>query len=244
MRSEVVGTVRRWSRGVQAACARAQSESGGAARSWRGREMPSGDIGLLRAASRGAWWARFLPVLLLTQPLRGLNVGATPAGVVEFDLSGVRWQQLYDHNTGRYYFSDTSNSHTQWEDPRKAGQQAGAGIGGGLVATLALAPIAFLALAMFVRVMYLQMYYPEYLNPRRRAKSGGKGAGRRYVLNSRGSERERRVATPDQTRMSSTRAFPAAQRRRTISGDLHPNSFSNPSHRSTPTHLTHRRGSR
>ena len=84
-------------------------------------------------------------------------------------------------NTGRFYFSDTSNSHTQWEDPRKAGG-AGDGIGGGLVAMLALAPIGFLAVAMFVRVMYLQVYYPEYLYPKRYRKMKKKGFGRNIQL--------------------------------------------------------------
>lgn len=102
---------------------------------------------------------------------------ASPAGVIEFELGGVRWQQLYDHNTGKYYFGDTSNSHTQWEDPRKAGDAA-ENSGGGLVATLALAPIAFLGVAVFVRVMYLQMYHPEYLYPRRYRKNRKKGFAR------------------------------------------------------------------
>ena len=83
-------------------------------------------------------------------------------------------------NTGRFYFSDMSNSHTQWEDPRKAGG-AGDGMGGGLVATLALAPIAFLAVAMFVRVMYLQVYYPEYLYPKRYRRMKKKGFPRNKV---------------------------------------------------------------
>ena len=103
---------------------------------------------------------------------------ATPSGVIEFEVGGVRWQQLYDHNTGRYYFSDTSNSHTQWEDPRKAGA---AGPDGGLVATLALAPIVFLGVAMFIRVMYLQVYYPEYLYPKRYRKARKKGFPRNKV---------------------------------------------------------------
>ena len=103
------------------------------------------------------------------------------AGVIEFDVGGVRWQQLYDHNTGKYYFSDTSNSHTQWEDPRKAGT---AGPGGGLIATLALAPIALLGVAMFIRVMYLQVYYPEYLYPKRYRKVRKKGFPRNKVRES------------------------------------------------------------
>jgi len=40
-------------------------------------------------------------------------------------LAGVRWQQLFDHNTNSYYFSDTGSGHTQWEDPRKAGEGQG-----------------------------------------------------------------------------------------------------------------------
>lgn len=119
-----------------------------------------------------------MTVIRPAQP--GGLVGASPSGTVEFYLSGVRWQQLYDHNTGKYYFSDTSNAHTQWEDPRMAGQAAG-GLGGGLVATLALAPIAFLGVAMFVRVMYLQAFHPEYLYPKRYRKSRKRGWARSKV---------------------------------------------------------------
>jgi hypothetical protein len=124
------------------------------------------------------WALRLALVLALALAAPG-GSAAAPAGVIEFELSGVVWQQLYDHNTGRYYFSDTSNAHTQWEDPRTAGHAAG---GSGLVASLVLAPLAFLGVCMFVRVMYLQVYHPEYLYPRRfRRHHRKKGAAKPKV---------------------------------------------------------------